>query len=80
MYQYDFPAGFRRQRPDNVCGQRICFVLALAPAGAMVKVDQKEVDEFAWVGPEEVEKFVNRKEYAELILKLYEEASTILNS
>ena len=32
VYQYDFPASFRRFRPDDVCGQRIQYVFALAPS------------------------------------------------
>ncbi|NOS68279.1 MAG: NUDIX domain-containing protein, partial [Candidatus Peribacteraceae bacterium] len=39
VYQYDFPESFRRFRPDNVKGQRIEYVFALAPKDAIVTVD-----------------------------------------
>ena len=78
VYQYDFPEGFRRFRPDNVCGQRICFILASASPDAKVHVDGKEVDGFLWVSIDEMEKYLKRKEYAEIVRGLYDEALKIL--
>ncbi len=78
VYQYDFPEGFRRFRPDNVRGQKICFVLALAAPGTQVIVDGKEVDAFVWVTLEEMGTYVRRKEYLELMKGLYEEALVLM--
>lgn len=75
VYAYDFPASFRRFRPDNVKGQEIRYVFALAPKDAAVKVDQKEIDGFQWVVPEQLGKYLKRKQYLELTMKLYEEAA-----
>lgn len=74
VYQYDFPASYRRFRPDNVKGQRIEFVYALGPEEPVVKVDEKEVNGFVWVGVEELPQYIKRKEYLELVKKVYEEA------
>ncbi len=74
VYQYDFPPAFRRFRPDNVCGQRIEYVFAMAKADAPVTVDGKEVDGFVWIDVSELEKYIKRFEYLELVGKLYEEA------
>ncbi len=74
IYQYDFPASFRRFRPDHVCGQKIHFVFALTTADAQVKVDAKEIDRYKWVYPGQVSKFVKRKEYLSLMHDLIREA------
>lgn len=78
FYKYDFPAGFRRFRPDNVCGQQINFVLALAPENTQVTVDGVEVDGFVWVTMQTAVKYVKRKEYLELMKGLYEEALVLM--
>ncbi len=74
VYQYDFPSTFRCVRPDNVKGQRVEFVFALASPETHVCVDQKEIDGFAWVVPEDVPKYVQRREYLEVFAKLVAEA------
>jgi putative (di)nucleoside polyphosphate hydrolase len=73
IYQYDFPASFRRFRPDHVCGQKIHFVFALADAGAAVTVDAKEIDRYVWVYPNQVSQYVKRKEYLKLANELIKE-------
>lgn len=70
VYQYDFPASFRRFRPDNVRGQRIQFVFVSAKSDADVRVDQKEVDGFAWVLPSHIPEYIHRKAYVLLVLRL----------
>ncbi len=74
IYQYDFPESFRRFRPDNVKGQRIQYVFALAPGDAVVKVDDKEVNGFVWVELAGLGQYVRRGEYLDLVQALYEEA------
>ena len=79
VYQYEFPASFRRFRPDNVRGQRIEYVFALAPTDATVTVDEKEVDGSVWVDVGQLGQYIKRKEYLVIVIGLYEEASKILN-
>ncbi len=74
MYTYDFPPSFRRFRPDNVCGQKIAFIFALAGKDAEVRVDENEIDAFVWVHLGEFPTYVRRKEYADLVAALYAEA------
>ncbi|MBI3336019.1 NUDIX hydrolase [Candidatus Peregrinibacteria bacterium] len=76
VYQYDFPASYRRIRPDHVCGQRIEYVLALAPADCVVRVDDHEIVGHVWVLPEEISRYVKRKEYRDFVKKLVREAAS----
>lgn len=74
VYQYDFPQSYRRFRPDNVCGQRIEYVFALAPRDCVVHVDEHEVVGHAWVDPAHVHLYLKRKEYLNFVRKLFSEA------
>ena len=77
VYQYDFPSSYRRFRPDNVKGQHISFVFALAPQDSRVVVDGKEVDGYVWVDLAQLPQYVKRKQYLELVGGLVEEAMGI---
>lgn len=78
VYQYDFPASFRRFRPDHIKGQRIEFVFALADEEEKVHVDGKEVDRHQWAKPSQLQLFIKRKEYLDLVTDLVREAEDIL--
>lgn len=78
VYQYDFPASYRRFRPDSICGQRIEFVFAMADPAEEVTVDGKEIDRYLWIKPQEISRFVRRKEYLGLTQKLITEALGIV--
>jgi len=79
FYQYDFPASYRKFRPDHVRGQRIQYVYGLAKAGTEVTVDQQEIDQHVWVFPDEVKRYIKRKEYLRLADILIEEALHLAN-
>ena len=74
VYCYDFPSAYRKFRPDNVCGQKIEFVLALADENAHVKVDNHEIEAHVWIPLVDLPRFVDRKEYRELVENLFGEA------
>lgn len=74
LYQYDFPASYRRFRPDYVRGQRIAFVVARTSPDVSVHVDGKEVNKFVWVLPQQLPQYIKRKKYLMLIQRVYEEA------
>lgn len=74
VYQYDFPASYRRFRPDNVCGQEIRFVFAVAPENPAVVVDGKEVDAYAWIDVSQLGTYMKRGEYLGIVEGLYQEA------
>lgn len=80
VYQYDFPKSYRRFRPDNVCGQRVEYVFATADADVKVQVDDEEIDEFVWVLPEQIPQYIKRKEYLDLVTKLYDDGIALLRS
>ena len=73
VYRYDFPTSYRRFRPDNVCGQRIEYFLAVPMEGGRVRVDGKEIDRFAWATVQELGRYIRRKEYREMVRALVRE-------
>jgi len=77
-YQYNFPNSYRRFRPDNICGQCVHFVFAKANSDVKVKVDEKEINAYAWVFPEQIPKYIKRREYRNIVEKLMEECSRLL--
>lgn len=77
VYQYEFPASYRRFRPDNVCGQRVEFILALADVSTHVQVDDREIDAFVWVKPGELPQYLKREEYRKIVEKVMEEAARL---
>lgn len=74
VYQYDFPASYRRFRPDHICGQCIHFVYGTVGKDVVVTVDNKEINGFRWVTVKELSRYLKRKEYLDLTKNLYEEA------
>lgn len=74
VYQYNFPASYRRLRPDCVCGQRVEYILAFTDGTTVVCVDGKEVDQYAWVYPSQLHLYIHRREYLALVRSLVEEA------
>ncbi len=79
-YQYDFPESFRKFKRDDVCGQCIHYFYALAPRDVSVQVDNKEIDGHIWVDLAQVEHYVKRAAYKELVEQLYSEALKALES
>jgi len=73
-YTYDFPTSYRRFRPDHICGQQIAFVYGLTDRTTQVVVDEKEVNQYRWIRPEQLPRFVRRKEYLGLVQGLVQEA------
>lgn len=80
VYQYDFPASYRRFRPDSICGQRIHFIIGTAPADVSVTVDDNEIDAYQWVWPEQVKRHIRRQAYLEIIRQLVERAKSVIGS
>lgn len=74
VYQYDFPASYRRFRPDHICGQQIFFVFGKVDHPVEVSVDGVEVDDHVWVDVEEVKTYIKRKEYLQLVTDMFHEA------
>ncbi len=77
VYEYDFPASYRRFRPDHVCGQRISCVVALLQGDPQIHVDNKEIDNHAWVYPEELSRYVRRRKYLSFVQRLLKEVQEL---
>lgn len=80
IYQYDYPASYRKFRPDNVCGQKIEFVFAQVDPSVTVEVDNHEIDAYVWVSPEDVGRYIKRKEYLSLLQELIQDALNLVGS
>ena len=78
VYQYHFPASYRRFRPDHICGQRIQFVYGVCPADTVVTVDGVEVDAYQWIESSKIGDVLKRKEYLKLVTTLLGEAMEAL--
>ncbi|MAE68654.1 MAG: NUDIX domain-containing protein [Candidatus Peribacteraceae bacterium] len=78
VYQYDFPASYRRFRPDNVKGQRIEYVFATVDADTKVQVDDEEIDQYMWVLRDQLPEYLKRKEYLDLVNKLYSDGLELI--
>ena len=72
VYQYDFPASFRRFRPDNVKGQRVEYIIATVDDDCTVCVDGEEIDNHVWVEKSQLPKYLKRQEYLSLVQRLYD--------
>lgn len=77
-YQYDFPASYRRFRPDNVCGQCIRFVFAVPKGNLPITVDGTEIDAYRWIVPRELPRSIKRRAYLQLVQRLVEEGKKLL--
>lgn len=78
-YEYDFPKSYRRFRPDNVCGQRVEFVFVRPlVADSEIRVDEHEIDDYAWVKPVDLAQYIKRKEYRALVEKLIQEGGSMV--
>ncbi len=76
-YCYDFPPEFvRRFNPVNA-GQTLCFVIVRAAKDIVVTVDHNEIDDYVWVLPEQMGKYIKRKEYLEIIEKVLAEVRKV---
>jgi putative (di)nucleoside polyphosphate hydrolase len=78
VYTYDFPASYRRFRPDNVCGQTVEYFFGELPMGVDVTVDQEEIDSFTWVTRKKIPKYLKRKAYLKLAMNLYDDGVALL--
>lgn len=79
VYQYDFPASYRRFRPDYVKGQRIEFIVAFSESDVTVQVDNVEVTDYAWVTPEDLRRHLKRKAYLMIVQRVYKEAEGMMD-
>jgi len=66
-YKYDFSKGFHRRHNPINDGQELLFVVAEAQKDAKVTVDNREIDTYQWVEPENFSKFIHRKEYLDAL-------------
>ena len=77
-YSYDFPPDFLvRYKPTNA-GQKLCFVIVVAEPAVKIVVDNREVDAFVWILPDQLPRYIKRKEYLDVILQVLSESKSKL--
>lgn len=80
VYQYDYPARYKRARPDHLKGQRVQFVIAQLTPGSRVQVDRDEIDGHVWVLPEMLSQYLEREAYLRVVEKVVERVGNAVNS
>ena len=75
FYQYDYPEGFKRSQKPRYAGQHLQFSSLVVPQDTAVEVEKGELDAFKWVKPVELEKYLKRKNYREVVEKVIARAS-----
>jgi len=75
-YKYDFSRKFHKRHNPINDGQELLFVVVESPKDPKVTVDNREIDTYRWVEPQDIGKFIDRKEYLDTIIKLLDEYRT----
>jgi len=66
-YEYDYPAAFLKKENPLYDGQNIEFLAATFPKNAIVRVDRDELDDFKWVSPKNLKRYVKRVDYRKIV-------------
>lgn len=66
-YQYDYPASFVRSQHPRYRGQMLSFVATRVSTSTRVVVDNRELDTYRWVLPEQLPRYLKRREYREVV-------------
>ncbi len=69
-YQYDYPEGFKRSQKPKYAGQHLQFCSLIVPQETAVEVEKGELDAYKWVKPAEIEKYLKRKNYRDVVLRV----------
>jgi 8-oxo-dGTP pyrophosphatase MutT (NUDIX family) len=77
-YTYDFPSSFLKKHQPINAGQTLSFIAALADRTSPVKVDNDEIDNFVWILPDTLPRYIKRKVYLSVIKKLYSTSVSLL--
>jgi 8-oxo-dGTP pyrophosphatase MutT (NUDIX family) len=77
-YTYDFPSSFLKKHQPINAGQTLSFIAALADRTSPVKVDNDEIDNFVWILPDTLPRYIKRKVYLSVIEKLYSTSVSLL--
>ena len=73
LYAYDYPKGYARALKPPYRGQRIRFLGLAVPVETTVCVDGVEVDGHIWSAPGDIGRYVKRKEYLKVVMKVVAE-------
>lgn len=74
VYQYEFPASYKRFRGDSLKGQHIAFIFAVSPQRTQVLVDNEEINGHVWVRPKQLGFYIKRNAYLEIVRAIVQEA------
>ena len=74
FYQYDYAEGFKRSKKPKYAGQHLQFCSLIVPPHTPVEVEKGELDAFKWVKPEELGKYLKRKNYLQVVERVIRSA------
>jgi 8-oxo-dGTP pyrophosphatase MutT (NUDIX family) len=66
-YQYDYPNRFKRFHKPAFNGQKLEFVCCLVPRNTKVTVDRRELDQYRWVKPRMIWRYLKRRSYRKTV-------------
>jgi len=66
-YTYNYPLAFMKREKPLYDGQKLVFLAANFPQGARVRLDGKELDDYAWVSPKNIRRYIKRKDYRKIV-------------
>jgi 8-oxo-dGTP pyrophosphatase MutT (NUDIX family) len=78
VYEYMFPTSVVQRYADTYCGQQVVFHVGICTNPHDLRVDNHEIDNFAWITIAELHQYVERTEYATIIEHLAAQAPKIL--
>ncbi len=78
-YQYDFPDHFVKAVSPTSKGQHVSF-LFLKTTSASIEVDDNEIDGFEWVKQSDLAKYIDRKEYLDVVENVLSEGASLFAS
>lgn len=78
VYEYMFPTSVVQRYTDAYCGQQVVFHVGICTNPDDLRVDNHEIDNFAWITITELRQYVERIEYATIIEHLAAQAPKIL--
>lgn len=74
VYQYEFPASFKRFKGDKLKGQHISFIFATTGQNPQIKVDNNEITGHVWVRPRQLGFYIKRDVYLNHVRAVVHEA------
>ncbi len=72
FYEYTYPAAFMKREKPLYNGQMLEFLAVAAPKDVRVQVDNDELDDYRWVSPKNLKRYLKRTDYRKVVREAIE--------